>query len=40
MADRELIEVRAAIQRVKDGSYGVCVDCEDQISAGRLRAGA
>jgi RNA polymerase-binding transcription factor DksA len=38
MADRELIEVQAAIQRVKDGTYGVCEECGDQISAARLRA--
>jgi RNA polymerase-binding transcription factor DksA len=38
MADRELVEVLAAIQRVKDGTYGVCEECGDQISAARLRA--
>jgi DnaK suppressor protein len=38
MADRELVEVQAAIQRVKDGKYGVCEECGDPISAARLRA--
>jgi len=30
--------VKAAIQRVDDGSYGVCAQCGDDISAGRLEA--
>lgn len=38
MADRERIEVMAAIQRVKDGTYGVCEECGEEISAARLRA--
>jgi DnaK suppressor protein len=37
MRDRERVEVLAAIQRVKDGTYGECEECGDQISAGRLR---
>jgi RNA polymerase-binding transcription factor DksA len=38
MADREMVEVQAAIQRVKDGTYGVCEECGDPISAARLKA--
>lgn len=39
--DREttlLREVKAALNRVHDGSFGTCVDCEGDISARRLAA--
>ncbi len=35
-AQRELAEVDAAIARVSEGSYGVCVDCGRRIPAARL----
>jgi DnaK suppressor protein len=34
----ELVEVRAAIARLQDGDYGVCVACADPIDAHRLQA--
>lgn len=39
--DREshlLRNVRAALQRINDGSYGVCLHCEEEISLKRLNA--
>lgn len=33
----ELREVDAAMARLRDGSYGVCSDCGERISYGRLR---
>lgn len=35
---RELDLVRAALARVEDGSYGICLDCGDEISQARLEA--
>lgn len=34
----ELVEVRAAIARLYDGDYGVCVACADPIDQQRLQA--
>lgn len=34
----ELAEVEAALERVRDGSYGVCDSCGHEISAKRLTA--
>ena len=31
-------EVEAALQRMRDGEFGICVDCEEPISAKRLAA--
>ncbi len=31
-------QLRSAIQRLDDGSYGVCLQCEDEIAAKRLNA--
>ena len=31
-------EVRLALQRLDEGEYGVCLDCEEPISAKRLHA--
>jgi len=31
-------ELRAALHRVADGSYGLCTDCEEPIAARRLAA--
>jgi DnaK suppressor protein len=39
--DREsrlLLQVRAALRRIRDGSYGTCIDCESAISPKRLTA--
>lgn len=33
-----LREVRAALGRIADGSYGVCPQCEEEISKKRLKA--
>lgn len=30
--------IQDALERVQDGSYGVCIDCEGPISNGRLKA--
>lgn len=35
----ELRELEAARQRLAGGSYGICVDCGDDIGFERLRAG-
>jgi DnaK suppressor protein len=35
---RELQEIEAALARIEDGSYGLCVDCEVEISRARLKA--
>jgi DnaK suppressor protein len=39
--DREsrlLLEVRAALQRIRNGGFGTCIDCESAISPKRLAA--
>jgi DnaK suppressor protein len=33
-----LRNVRLALDRIADGSYGTCLDCEDEISQQRLQA--
>lgn len=33
-----LRNVRAALQRVADGSYGACLECDEEISQKRLQA--
>ncbi|MFM2125066.1 MAG: hypothetical protein RL328_1517 [Acidobacteriota bacterium] len=33
-----LREIHGALERIADGSYGVCLECEMQISERRLRA--
>ena len=33
-----LKQIQAALERVQDGSYGVCLNCEEEISEKRLRA--
>jgi len=30
--------VKAALQRIRDGSFGVCVQCEEAITPNRLAA--
>ena len=34
----ELADVDAALSRLRDGSYGECVDCGDRIAPARLQA--
>src|SRR5512132_2665537 len=34
----ELTEVDAALARLRDDSYGICIDCEEPIAAARLLA--
>eukprot|EP01041_Mallomonas_annulata_P013618 gene13618-biopygen6763 len=34
----ELVEIDAALQRIADGSFGLCVDCGVSIPAARLHA--
>jgi DnaK suppressor protein len=34
----ELGLIEGALQRIKDGTYGICAHCEEPISAQRLRA--
>lgn len=37
--ERKLIQkIKQAIQRTEDGTYGVCDDCGEEISASRLQA--
>lgn len=31
-------DIEAALQRVKNGEYGVCIDCGDDVGFGRLQA--
>jgi len=33
-----LIQVGAALERIDDGEFGICVDCEEPITAKRLAA--
>jgi DnaK suppressor protein len=37
-ASARLSEVRAALQRIQLGSFGICVDCEEEVSRKRLAA--
>ena len=39
--DREstlLRQVKAALERIQDGSFGICIDCDSEISPKRLAA--
>lgn len=41
MTDRDrdvLVQIRAAFGRMRDGEYGVCVECGEEIPVERLRA--
>jgi DnaK suppressor protein len=38
LASRTLLQVRAALQRIRDGTYGTCVDCGRPIGSARLDA--
>jgi DnaK suppressor protein len=35
---KDLAEVDAALGRMRDGSYGVCIDCAEEIAPARLSA--
>ncbi len=35
---RELAHIEAALESMRDGTYGVCADCEDKIPLARLQA--
>ena len=35
---QELQNIEAALARIEDGSYGICVDCGDGIARARLKA--
>jgi RNA polymerase-binding transcription factor DksA len=35
-AEQTAVEVKSALQRLDDGSYGVCVSCQEPIPAARL----
>lgn len=35
---REIRDIEAAFTRMRDGSYGVCIDCDEPITPERLRA--
>jgi len=37
-AAKLLRQVRAALERIEDGSYGICLSCEDEIPPRRLEA--
>jgi DnaK suppressor protein len=37
--ERRLIrKIQAAVQRIEDGTYGICEECGDEISIARLKA--
>ena len=38
VAARNLQQVRAALQRIQDGTFGICIDCGRPIEAARLKA--
>jgi DnaK suppressor protein len=35
---QELQEIEAALSRIRDGSYGICIDCGGEIGRARLKA--
>ncbi len=34
----EISRIRAALQRIREGTYGICVRCGDEIAEARLKA--
>lgn len=32
----EIVRIRAALQRMRDGTYGICAQCEEPIAQARL----
>ena len=37
-AVREIREIQAALKRIDDGTYGVCLSCDEKINTKRLAA--
>lgn len=37
-AERMLAQIEDALDRIDEGTYGICIRCEDKISRNRLRA--
>lgn len=37
-AQKEILLLKLALTRIKDGSYGICAKCEEPISDARLKA--
>ena len=35
---QRIVKLKAAIKRVEDDEYGICLKCEDEISANRLKS--
>jgi DnaK suppressor protein len=35
---QELQEIEAALARIRDGSYGICIDCGGEVGRARLKA--
>ncbi len=35
---RDLMKIEAALMRLEDGEYGFCLECGDEIAAGRLES--
>lgn len=38
LVTREIASTKRALERIERGDYGFCVECGDEISAGRLEA--
>lgn len=38
LVEREILQVRAALARIEEGEYGVCVTCGSDIAPARLAA--
>ncbi len=36
--ERRLVAIAGALGRVKDGKYGICLECEEEIALQRLKA--
>ena len=37
--ERKFIEkIKGALERIEEGTYGICEECEEEISEGRLKA--
>jgi len=38
IAETRLQQIAAALERIDSGDFGICVECEEEIDAARLRA--
>lgn len=36
--ESELLQIHHALERIEEGTYGICTDCGNKIAEGRLRA--